>query len=419
MRKIWKILCFEYRQRVWNWRFLLGLLSGPAVMVLIGVFTGARLSALSSIDTNAMGVVDHSGLIAQAEHSLGQVLIVEPLFSYESEDAAREAVDAGSILGYYVLEDTFAQDGAARVVLQKQGGVTSQMQFIGVVQTALLVNAGMNPLAVMRIVDGGSIDYEALPDASGTLPEDNRENSNVTLVMHLANMIIAYVMQFVFFFGITMVNGYVIRILLEERENRTLELLATSTEPRRLLLGKIIANIVVGLTHVVTWIVLGVAGIALLTGSAKFLSYINFVQVGLIALFFLLGTIFVAGVNSTIASLVPKPQLASMLTGLVTLPTMIPFLATQAISDQPGSPLAIVLSVFPVTAMQAMPVRLVLGSPPWWEILISFLLLAGSVWGVLRLAGWAFQLSIRNGGRTTPLPVRFGKRLGVKKSHAQ
>jgi ABC-2 type transport system permease protein len=195
--------------------------------------------------------------------------------------------------------------------------------------------------------------------------------------------------------------------------------LATSIEPRHLLVGKIIANILVGLTHVVTWIVLGVLAIAVFSGSARFLSYTNIVQVGLIAAFFLLGTVFIAGLNSTIASLVPKPQLASMLTGLVTLPTMIPFMATQAISDQPGSPLSVVLSMFPVTAVQAMPVRLLLGSPPWWEILISFLLLAVSVWGVLRLAGWAFQISIRNGGKNMIRLKPFWKKTTQRGSHAQ
>jgi ABC-2 type transport system permease protein len=419
MRKIWKIFWFEYRQRVWNWRFLVGLLSGPAVMVLIGLFAGARLSDLGSEETNAMGVVDRSGLIAQAEQALNQDLISSPLYEYDSEEAALKAVDQGKILGYYVLEDTFLQDSAARLVLNKQGGIIAKVQLEKVIRAALLVQAGYEPQSVVRLVDGASIDYEPLDLAAQGLPEDDAGRSNAPLAKQFLTVVLAYVLQFVFFFGITMVNGYVIRILLEERENRTLELLVTSISPRRLLTAKIFANMMVGLTHVVTWVILGVGAVILLTGSAKFLANVNFLQVFLIILYLFLGIVLIAGVNSAIASLVVKPQLASMLTGLVTLPTMIPFLATQAMADQPGSSLSVVLSMIPVTAIQAVPVRLLISTPPWWEILISLLLLAVSAWGVLRLAGWAFQLSIRSGG-ASPIKFKpFWKRTARGGSRAQ
>ncbi|HZU86160.1 MAG TPA: ABC transporter permease, partial [Anaerolineaceae bacterium] len=366
-----------------------------------------------------LGVVDQTGLIARAEATLDQDLIVSPLSAYPDEESARKAADEGLILGYYVLEDSFAQDGAARLVLQKQGGIMAITQFEDVVRVALLVNSGYDRQKIMRIVSGARIDYEPLDAAAQNLPEDDASRSNAPLILKLAGVVVAFILQFVFFMGINMVNGYVIRILLEERENRTLELLATSVPTRTLLSSKFLANTMVGLTHVLTWVVLGGLAIVLLSGSTKIFASVDLLRVVLVVLYLILGFIFVGGLNSMIASLVPKPQLASMLTGLITLPTMIPFLATQAIADQPGSTLAIVLSMIPVTAIQAVPVRLIFAIPPWWELLISITLLAAAAYLAMRLASWAFQRSIRSGGASLVRIKPFWRRRARGGSHAK
>ncbi len=43
-------------------------------------------------------------------------------------------------------------------------------------------------------------------------------------------------------------GGYLLQAVVEEKENRTMEIVITSVSPSRLMLGKIIGNIGVGLT---------------------------------------------------------------------------------------------------------------------------------------------------------------------------
>lgn len=419
MRKAWKIFWFEYRLRVWNWRFLVGLLSGPVLIVLLIVFAGAQLNEMASDASNAMGVVDRSGLIAAAETVLDQKLIELPLSVYPDEQTARKAVDDGAILGYYVLENNFGQNGAARVVLNRQGGVVSKKQFENVVRVALLVNAGYDPQVIWRVVEGAALDYQRLETGVENPAKEDAEQTNTQLVQKLVGMVAVYFLQMFFFMGLNMVSGYVVRIMLEERENRTLEILATSVNPGSLLRTKVFANVTVGLTQVGSWVFLGVAAISLLDGSTRFFGTVDVLRVGLAAVYLMLGIILAASLNSIISSLVSRSQVASMLTGLVTLPIMIPFLVNQAIADQPSSTVAVVLSMIPITAILTMPARLFFALPVWWELAISISLLAAAALLALRLAGWAFHRSIRSGGINVPRFRSRWKRRARGGSHAQ
>ena len=57
-----------------------------------------------------------------------------------------------------------------------------------------------------------------------------------------------------------MSSGYMMGAIAEEKENRTIEMLTTTVSPSRLITGKILGTVGIGLTIFITWILVVVVG---------------------------------------------------------------------------------------------------------------------------------------------------------------
>jgi len=64
-----------------------------------------------------------------------------------------------------------------------------------------------------------------------------------------------------FLFMIMMTSGYTMSAVADEKENRTMEVLITSIPPGRLIGGRIIGIVSIGLTLLITWTLVIILGI--------------------------------------------------------------------------------------------------------------------------------------------------------------
>jgi ABC-2 type transport system permease protein len=72
--------------------------------------------------------------------------------------------------------------------------------------------------------------------------------------------------------------------------------------------------------------------------------------------------------------------------------------------QNPNSPLAIALSLFPLTAPMTIAIRIALTTIPTWQLIASVIILILSAIGAVWLAGRAFRLGM----------LRYGQRLHWK-----
>jgi ABC-2 type transport system permease protein len=77
--------------------------------------------------------------------------------------------------------------------------------------------------------------------------------------------------------------------------------------------------------------------------------------------------------------------------------------------SNPSSPLAIGLSLFPLTAATFLPMRIALSEVPLWQIVFSLIILYASGAGSLWLGGRAFRLGLLRYGKGVRL-LEFFKR---------
>ena len=205
-----------------------------------------------------------------------------------------------------------------------------------------------------------------------------------------------------------MSSGYLMGAVAEEKENRTMEILITSISPMQLVGGKIFGVVAIGLTLVVTWTAIVVAGIF----AARQMGVGWFYDLGMdwdvilvTAAIALPAYVLVAALMTAIGAMVTTTQEGQSVSSIFVILHMAPMYIGVAFLNNPNTPLAITLSMLPFTSLMTIAMRNLFSSVPTWQVIISIgvqiLSAAGAVW----LASRSFRLGM----------LRYGQRLSWRR----
>lgn len=390
MNKTWQVALHEYQRHVLTRRFLFGLFSVPFFMVIL---VGLIFLIISmNNNTTPLGYVDRSGLLA---HPLPapQVKLPDkptPFRAFSDEATARQALQAGEIQGYYVIPADYLAAGRLQVVFTKAIKSVPRQQFYHFLEINLLANVESS--ISTRLIAGDEIIARSL--------DGSREMSSRNGWFGLFLPIIAAIG---FIIAMFTSGGYLMQAVVEEKENRTMEVILTSISPNQFMTGKIFADICIGLTQIFAWLVFIIVGIRIASSSISFLQGIQ-VSPQLLILFvvilmptFVMVSAFMALIGATVSEAREGQQMIS----LVSLPIWIPYMLIGLIIGNPNSPVAVTLSMLPLTSSLTMLIRQGVTILPAWQIALSSIIsVVGAVFAIW-LAGRAFRLGM----------LRYGKRL--------
>jgi ABC-2 type transport system permease protein len=389
MNKIWKVALQEYRQHVFNRRFIFGLLSVPLVIILLIGLIFLIISMEN--DSTPIGYVDNSGILADPVPAPKPAPPDSPvpMLRFGTENEARSALNAGKIQAYFVLLVDYRISGDLREVHIKDVKQPARQQFYDFLAANLL--KGTEPAIAARLVKGAQVTVESA-DGSRSIGSDNWFSFLIPMVAGIGFVIAMFTS-----------GGYLMQAVVEEKENRTMEVIITSVSPNQFMAGKIIADTCVGLTQILAWILMIFIPILLARGSFKILQGIQISSQTMVVLLFTMlpSFVLVAALMATIGATVTEAREGQQMTGLISLPIWIPYLLTGVLMGSPNSPISITLSMLPLTAPIAMLIRDGMTILPIWQIalcaVIQILCAVGAIW----LAGRAFRLGM----------LRYGKRL--------
>ena len=398
MIKIWRVIAYEYTRQVRRKGFWFGLLSVPLLIVfMVGLI---YLLITLEMNTTPIGYVDLSGFLA---HPVPAPLPEPPgrpvpMIAFPDENAARQALDEGKIQAYYVLSATYLQDARAQLVYQKEPKEPAQNQFRDFLVANLL--ASQDPQAADRIVDGAHITSRSLDGSREVGPND------------MLAIFIPIIGAVVFFITIFSSAGYIMQAVVEEKENRTMEIMVTSLSPNQLMAGKIVGVIGVGLTQLLLWILFVLLGVMVGGRLVPALATIRFSPATAFAMAAVLVPCFVmlAGLMAAVGATVTEAREGQQIVGLFTLPIWIPYFLIQTFIENPNSPLAVGLSLFPLTSPMAILLRLGFSVIPPWQLATAVALLSLSALGSLWLAGRVFRLGMLMYGKKLPWRQVFARR---------
>ena len=119
--------------------------------------------------------------------------------------------------------------------------------------------------------------------------------------------------------------------------------------------------------------------------------------------YFLLGFLLYSALFMVVGSACSTEQDAQQFQGLITLPMIVPLMTLMLLIQNPGSGLAVTLSMIPLFAPMMMLARIILLEPPMWQILLSMALLLVTIFFSITFAARIFRVGILMQGKSPRL----------------
>ncbi|MGP8079474.1 MAG: ABC transporter permease [Dehalococcoidales bacterium] len=364
MNKTILIFRHEFFATIRRVGFIVLTLALPILALLtIGVtqLVSGIVKPATTVQTTSVGYVDEAGGFNQFTTE-GDIKLV----SYNTKDAALQAMVKGDINDYFVIPDNYTTKGVIQnYTMEKQLAVPDDIQ--GAIKSFLSDNllAGKYPDATVQVIESPLNLVSTRLTETGAVAQDQGG---------VSDLIIPGIFSLLLVLSLIFSSTYVLQGLGEEKENRIMEILLSSVSPRQLITAKVLGIGLAGLVQVVLWAILLPPLLNLASSSiGGFISSIhipaNFLILGIV--YFILGYLLFAVLCSCIAAVSGTVRDAQGMASIFTIFSVAPFWFLSLLILFPGSPVWIVFSIFPFSAPVMMMLRFGMYGVPVWQIIVS------------------------------------------------
>ena len=416
--KIGIIIAREFLQRVTKKSFIITTILFPVLMIGL-MIAPALIMAFSTTETKEIYVIDHSGIVAQNLKSSDEVSFV-----IADEGAPDTLRTHGNSYGVLFIGNN---------IVEKPGNVqlyTGEASSMAVERT---ITSQMEEIIKDEKLKQYNIENinEILRKAETTVTlqtfrtdSDNEESTSSSSMVSYA---IGTLLSLVLYMFLLMYGQMVMTSIIEEKNNRVLEVMVSSVKPTQLMVGKILGIGSVAVTQIAIWGVLISSAVGILLPMllpADIMAQATALNAGtldssasnvdadllgviaaagnvayivklfaLMAAFLLGGFLFYASMFAAIGSAVDNIQDASQLQTAAIMPIIIALVISMSVATDPNSPLAFWTSLVPFTSPMIMMMRIPFGIATW-EIALSLGILYISIIGMIWIAAKIYRVGI-------------------------
>lgn len=397
LRKILRIAWFDYRNRVFSKRFLLALFGIPAMLFIMGGFSVLIMSVMW--DNRPVGYVDLAGFTLSSDASYGNLMYTTLVKSYKTEEEAHQALEKDEIQAFYVIEADYLTSGKVRRIEKEsldQVNIAKFSTFLSDKVDQHLIKLYKPAMLYPRLVLFG---------------DDGSRNFSVN---KLPNLALPLAGGLIFIIIIQQNSKYLLMAFVQEKENRTIEIITSSVTLRQLIIGKILGNMAVAFTIPVIWSLPVL--FMLVVAVIPFFPFWNIeIHAGYILIYlltFLPMLLIVAGLLTTLGAASTNFKNTDLLTWAINVVMLLPMAFSLQILIEPNGLLALVLSFFPLTASVTLGLRLNLTTVQPIEVVAIILIQMACAVGSFWLAGRSLKMSLYNYGFRIPLKKLFFDKSG-------
>ena len=409
----------EFNERVRKKSFILSTLITPILMVVL-MAAPALIMKYSHGEQKRIAVIDDSGLVAPHLENNATVRFVPT--DLTPDEARKQLTDLFGVLciGRDILENPNDVQlyANASTSLSLESTITEQIAKI--LETEKLKAYDIKDLD--RILDQVKTTV-----TMQTFRNDKSQEEHAQARSSAAATAIGYVLGFMLYIFLMAYGSMVMQSVIEEKNSRVLEVMVSSVRPFDLMMGKILGVAAVAVVQILLWgLLVAVVGGFVMPQllPAEALSGIEAMQQGMpgaatggldpemmqalaamtdlgyilrifgfLLLFVIGGYLLYSAMFAAVGSAVDNVQDASQLQMPITLPIILALLVMLAVIEDPNSRLSFWFSIIPLTSPVVMMARIPYDIP-WWEILLSLVLLYGSFVGMVWLAAKIYRVGI-------------------------
>ena len=399
MKQFKTILKFELGNLLGNKVFKGVTLSIMVVIAIVMFFPRIKNMVAGSGDEAAEPVRDSVMVLTadEAWASSVQELFEEFFPGYEvklisGEDEIRQQVQDGEAeCGFALHSLTSYTYYVNNLTMYDENGYTADEALRKLYQVNAMMEKGITP------EEAGDILSVQIEHETESLGKDQAQNFFYT-----------YIMIFALYMVILLYGQMVATNVASEKSTRAMEVLITSAKPTSMMFGKVIASCLAGLLQLVC--VFGSAFVFYQLNreywSNPIIASIFDMPLNLLLfmlLFFVLGFFIYAFMFGAVGSTASKLEDINTSVMPITMLFIAAFMVTMfsMSSGNVDNILMKICSFIPFTSPMAMFTRIAMSTVPWYEILLSVLILLGSVFGIGVLAAKIYRVGVLLYG-TTP-----------------
>ncbi len=395
MRKLARIAIHEYRRNVFKASFILTLLSVPLIIAL-NVAVGFYLESHDDNDL-PLGYVDRAGLFtAPVEVPVSGSRQALQFTSFQTQEQAQAALESGQIQAFLFVPESYWDTRDTVIYYLEEPGSEAIRQLYDFVQINLL--ADQAPAAARR----------AALISEGVTVRSVDGRREVTRDGPTFGIIMPMLIGLAFLFLFLMNAGYLMQAVVEEKENRTIELLVTSVSPGQLIGGKVLGVVAVGLTQLATWAVVGILAVVVAAGAGIDWfqnAALDWEPIAASVILAIPSYVCAAGLMTAIGATTTSARESQATGSIFFILHVIPLYLSWLIVDTPNAAVPSLLSILPFTALLTVILRNIFTSVPMWQVAVSFALQVLYAVVALWLAGRAFRIGM----------LQYGQRLNWRK----
>jgi len=421
MRNIWLILKREYLQRVRTRSFVVLTVLLPVIMTAFMALP-AKMATVGEKPTHIVVVSSSPRVGEMVRQQL--LFLATPAFFDEDEEGSRatkkaedrytidldgnateaeKATLTGKVSTRAIDGFLWATDAAMadrKVVWTSRGMLDfpertrlSEAVSRVAVQNDLAANGMSAPQAeqMLKPVKLEPVRIEGGKEAKG--------NGNGRLLEIVVMVMLIYMA--VLFYGIS-----VMRSVLEEKNSRIMEVLLSSASSTELMAGKLLGVGAVGLTQILVWAIM--AGTVALPALAAQPNFADLqISPGVIvafAVYFLLGYLLYSTMYAAIGAVTTTEQEGQQIQFIIVIPLVMSVFMLMPAIRTPDSPVVFWMSLIPFFSPIVMYARIVVQTPPLWQIALSVMLLVGTIWGLVVLCARIYRIGVLIYGKRATVP---------------
>ncbi len=385
----------EYLERVQRKSFIISTLLTPILMIGV-MMAPALIMLMSGPQSKNIAVIDntpqHIGARLSNEGELTFTAIADNL----EQAMGNEDYEAILVIGEDAVSkpdniSLYSRDAAS---MQTESAISTQLE--NIIENERLKAYDIENLA--------QIMKEVQVDVSLETFRINEGDASETSSM--ISYAIGMLMSLMLYMFILLYGQMVMTSIIEEKNNRVLEIVVSSVHPNALMMGKIVGIGLVAVTQILIWGVLLTAcsmWLMPLVASASAASSMDLGMLGspwyimelfgYVTLFLIGGYLFYSSIYAAIGSAVDNIQDASQLQSLAIVPIIIGLIVGMSVAQDPSSSMAVWTSIIPFTSPMVMMARIPFGIPGW-QIALSIVVLYASFAAMVFLAAKIYRVGI-------------------------
>lgn len=406
IRKILAVAKWEFLEKARTKAFLISLILTPGIMIITSIVPGL-IASRSETDTKKFVVYDETTVLRQAAQ--------ERLTKKYRLDNGKPAYDLVPVDVSSVKRETFLQDYSVRVMkgdftglfvvpkdidsahtIEYRSNNVGNVRDINAIETAL-----EKSLAELRAVEKG-IPLETYRNLATPLETKSirlSKSGEASETNFLQTFGVAYGSVVILFILVISTGQILVRGLVEEKNNRIMEILISSCSPFELMMGKLIGLSGLGIAQALVWSSFAVGLVIYFNVPLTMLA-----SLPLTLIFVLFGYVLYASLLLGLGSLTTTDQEAQQTTSYATLFLVLPIALISVVLQNPNSIIAKVMSFIPLTAPTIMAMRIAVQQPPAWEIALSLVSLLAATVIITYFSAKIFRVAILVYGKRPTLP---------------